>query len=68
MEALAAEIKKNEKIRQNIVSSLEKSEAQRKTLSMVLLKIFDTIQDKIHQLSTQLTQVTSCLEGSHSLS
>ena len=64
LDALSSELKKNEKIKQNIENSLQKSASQRKTLSNVLLKIFNTIQDKIHQLSTQLTQVTSCLEGS----
>lgn len=63
IQELVQELEKNEKIRNNIQQSLEGSSCQRKTLGKVLKKIFETVQDKIHQLSTQLTQVTNCLEG-----
>ena len=60
---LAKELERNQNIKNNIQDSIERSRSQRVTLGSVLRKIFDTVQDKICQLSTQLTQLTECLEG-----
>lgn len=63
IDALTVELNKNEKIKDKVSRALQESSIERSKLTSVISKLFSTMQDKIHQLSSQLNQVTVCLEG-----
>ena len=54
IEALKSELKRNEMIRASIENSFESAKRQRKTLANILIKMFDTLQDRLHQAIGEL--------------
>ena len=57
------EIKKNEIIKTSIEASFEAAAKQRQTLCTILLKLFETTQDRVFQLSQKVSKMTGELEG-----
>lgn len=63
IENLSAELQKNERVRDKVSQAIKEAANHRSKLTSVVAKLFDTMQDKIHQLSAQVAKVNSCLEG-----
>lgn len=57
VEALKSELKRNEMIKASIENSFESAKRQRKTLANILIKMFDTLQDRLQQAISELKKL-----------
>lgn len=58
IEGLKSELRRNEMIKSSIENSFESAKRQRKTLANILIKMFDTLQDRLQQAVGELKKLS----------